>query len=290
MVNIDPEFGKWIPPLTSEEYSGLEKSILSEGCRDPLVVWGEIIVDGHNRYKICQKHGIPFNTVGISFATRDDAKIWILENQMARRNLHPIDRIALVKEVEPLIAARAKERHDATLPKPGEQGFREVQKSAPHEKTRDECARRVDKDPFSPYDLAITLFDYATLTEGKEICRVDVENKPKNEFPKTGLPEEWIRTKNGYPNRGASFLIRKTRKIINFDRDVYALYDNRPYPRIIWAPYKTIRDFGILDDRSGYGSKNQFISIRPHHTHLLHFGYRSLIEWCVRLKNQEVPP
>ena len=141
MVNIDPEFGKWIPPLTSEEYSGLEKSILSEGCRDPLVVWGEIIVDGHNRYKICQKHGIPFNTVGISFATRDDAKIWILENQMARRNLHPIDRIALVKEVEPLIAARAKERHDATLPKPGEQGFREVQKSAPHEKTRDECAR-----------------------------------------------------------------------------------------------------------------------------------------------------
>ena len=52
-MRIDEEFQKLIPALTPEEYKGLEASILAEGCRDALVVWGDVLVDGHNRYKIC---------------------------------------------------------------------------------------------------------------------------------------------------------------------------------------------------------------------------------------------
>ena len=54
-MKINEEFKNVMPPLTEEEYRGLEKSLLEEGCRDPLVVWGDILIDGHNRYEICLK-------------------------------------------------------------------------------------------------------------------------------------------------------------------------------------------------------------------------------------------
>ena len=60
---IDKEFKTLIPALTDEEYKGLEESILKDGCRDALVLWGDILIDGHNRYEICTRQNIPFNTV-----------------------------------------------------------------------------------------------------------------------------------------------------------------------------------------------------------------------------------
>ncbi len=54
-LKIDSEFQSLIPPLTPEELAGLEDSLKSEGCRDALVVWNDTIVDGHNRYEICQR-------------------------------------------------------------------------------------------------------------------------------------------------------------------------------------------------------------------------------------------
>ena len=59
---IDKELAALIPPLTPEEYSGLEQSILAEGCRDAIILWNNIIVDGHNRYRICKAHNIPYRT------------------------------------------------------------------------------------------------------------------------------------------------------------------------------------------------------------------------------------
>ena len=84
---IDNEFKGLIPPLTDEEYKGLEESILKDGCRDALVLWGEILVDGHNRYDICTRHNIPFRTVQMEFAGRDDVLLWMIDNQESRRNL-----------------------------------------------------------------------------------------------------------------------------------------------------------------------------------------------------------
>ena len=84
---IDQEFNALIPPLTPDERAGLEASILTEGCRDALIVWGDILIDGHNRYEICTKHNIPYKTQPIEFASRAEARIWIRKNQLARRNL-----------------------------------------------------------------------------------------------------------------------------------------------------------------------------------------------------------
>jgi hypothetical protein len=95
-VRIDPEFSNLIPEITVEEKDALEKSILEEGCRDPLVKWGDILLDGHNRYEICQRRGIQFKTIVKSFGTREQAKLWIICNQLSRRNISPEQRKYLI--------------------------------------------------------------------------------------------------------------------------------------------------------------------------------------------------
>ena len=110
MITIDPEFKALIPPLLPEGRKGLEESILKEGCRDALVVWKghNILVDGHNRYEICTAHGKPFETVEMEFASRDDAMVWIIDNQFSRRNLTPFARGELALKRKHIIAAKAK--------------------------------------------------------------------------------------------------------------------------------------------------------------------------------------
>ena len=84
---IKEEFKSLLPPLTSEEYKILEESLLVERCREPLIIWNDILVDGHNRYEICQRHGIQFRTTELEADNIEDVKIWIIDNQKGRRNL-----------------------------------------------------------------------------------------------------------------------------------------------------------------------------------------------------------
>lgn len=109
-LRIDPEFKNLIPPLTAEEYAGLEESILAEGCRDALILWDGILIDGHNRYEICTRHNIPFETTEMFFPSRDDVKLWMMKNQLSRRNLNDMQRIAIVRKCEDSVRAKAKER------------------------------------------------------------------------------------------------------------------------------------------------------------------------------------
>ena len=89
-IKIDNEFKMLLPVLDKETFALLEENILLNGCRDPIVLWGNTIIDGHNRYQICMEHDIPFNTVEKEFDSRDDVLIWIVSTQIARRNLTPI--------------------------------------------------------------------------------------------------------------------------------------------------------------------------------------------------------
>ena len=109
-LKIDPEFKNLIPPLTAEEYAGLEESILSEGCRDALVAWGDTLIDGHNRYEICTRHNIPFEITEMFFPSRDDVKLWMMRNQLARRNLNDFQRIEITHKCEDAVKAKARER------------------------------------------------------------------------------------------------------------------------------------------------------------------------------------
>jgi N6-adenosine-specific RNA methylase IME4 len=109
-LQIDPEFRNLMPPLTKEEYESLEKSICREGCRDPLVVWENIVLDGIHRLEICRKHGIPFAIIEKECENRDEAKLWIIENQYARRNLTDYWRCLLALAKESLLRNQARER------------------------------------------------------------------------------------------------------------------------------------------------------------------------------------
>ncbi len=109
-IIIDDELSGLIPPLTEDEYSRLEQSILDEGCRDAIILWGNIIVDGHNRYRICTKHNIPFRTLQKEFATKDEVKLWMLQNQLSRRNLSDLARVEMVRKCEEAVKAQAGKR------------------------------------------------------------------------------------------------------------------------------------------------------------------------------------
>jgi site-specific DNA-methyltransferase (adenine-specific) len=86
---IDSEFKALIPPLAPEELAQLEANILADGCRDPLVTWQGILIDGHNRFAICSKHGLEFEKVEMQFPDRESVMDWMDANQLGRRNLTP---------------------------------------------------------------------------------------------------------------------------------------------------------------------------------------------------------
>lgn len=87
VIVIREDFKKLIPALTGEEYKQLEANILSEGVRDPLVVWNGYLVDGHNRYAIANQYGLEYKTVSKEFKDGNEAKLWMIDNQNGRRNL-----------------------------------------------------------------------------------------------------------------------------------------------------------------------------------------------------------
>jgi N6-adenosine-specific RNA methylase IME4 len=86
-VVIDPEFRDAIPPLSPDEFETLQESILAEGCREALVLWRGLLLDGHHRHRICEQHGIAYETTTIDLPDRDAALDWIDLNQLGRRNL-----------------------------------------------------------------------------------------------------------------------------------------------------------------------------------------------------------
>ena len=86
-LQIDKNFKQLIPPLAQNEYEQLEENIVRDGCREPLCVWGNTIIDGHNRYEICSRLKIPFSLQEVEFNSEEDALAWICANQLGRRNI-----------------------------------------------------------------------------------------------------------------------------------------------------------------------------------------------------------
>lgn len=114
MIEIDEEFKNLIPPLTTEEYKLLEEQCIKQGIRVPLTVWNTdgktILIDGHNRYQIAQKHNLPYTTEEEHFESRNEAIVWICDNQLGRRNIHPLDGERLLNRKRKVLEEEAKKR------------------------------------------------------------------------------------------------------------------------------------------------------------------------------------
>lgn len=111
-LKIDPELRDLLPPLTNEEYKQLEKNIVENGFDKnfPIMEWHGYIVDGHNRYDICKKHNITDYVVGtLGYETKEEVVEWMLDIQLGRRNLSPIQRIAITEKYRPIYEKQARE-------------------------------------------------------------------------------------------------------------------------------------------------------------------------------------
>jgi ParB-like chromosome segregation protein Spo0J len=109
-ISVDQRFRQLIPPLLLEDYEQLEQNLLRDGIRDPLVFWGNVLIDGHNRFEIAQQYGLEYKIVSRNFNNEDEAKEWIIRNQFGRRNLNAYDRSLLAERLKNVIAARAKQK------------------------------------------------------------------------------------------------------------------------------------------------------------------------------------
>lgn len=108
-MRIDEEFKKLIPPLSDDEFKQLEENILSEGIRENIIVWNDVIIDGHNRYEIATKHNMDYGVSEKFFDNRDSVLLWIIDNQSGRRNLSDYSKYELSKIKAEIIRKRAKQ-------------------------------------------------------------------------------------------------------------------------------------------------------------------------------------
>lgn len=132
---VDAEFEQYMMPLADAERAELERSLIAEGCRDALVTWKDILLDGHHRLAICLDREIPFRTASLDLSSREAAHEWIARNQLGRRNASPFYRVELALKLEAAIAARAKLKQSQA----GKKKLK--QNSAEASETREEVAR-----------------------------------------------------------------------------------------------------------------------------------------------------
>ena len=106
-----PEMAQLLPPLTGEQLAALETDLLANGCYSPIVVNEDmVVIDGHNRLELCEKHSIPYKMAVFSFADMLEAKQWALDTQKGRRNLDKWELGKIALKLKPDLEARAKER------------------------------------------------------------------------------------------------------------------------------------------------------------------------------------
>ncbi|MES2150452.1 MAG: hypothetical protein V4508_11770 [Pseudomonadota bacterium] len=137
-ITINEELRSFIDPLTHNEHAALERSLLAEGCRDALVLWGEVLIDGHNRYAICRQHGIEFRTVqNASFNSIEDVMLWVIDNHLARRSVSDYQRGVLALRKKDIVTARVAQKSGE--PEPAADGARVAE--SPPWNTREDVAK-----------------------------------------------------------------------------------------------------------------------------------------------------
>jgi ParB-like chromosome segregation protein Spo0J len=130
MPAINPAFKHLIPPPSAEELARLEASLLEEGCREPLIIWdcgltpeNGVLVDGHNRYAICEANGIDYRLTFRRWPDENAVKLWIINNQLGRRNLSDFVKGELALQSKAIVADIAKQNQKLRVKTDGNGGL-----------------------------------------------------------------------------------------------------------------------------------------------------------------------
>ena len=106
---ILPEMAELLPPLSAEQLDALEADLIKNGCYAPIIVNEDmVIIDGHNRQALCEKHDLPYTMAVFSFEDLLEAKQWALDTQKGRRNLEKWELGKIALKLKPEIEAKAR--------------------------------------------------------------------------------------------------------------------------------------------------------------------------------------
>lgn len=126
-IQIDEELENLLPKLEVEKYNLLKADIIKNGCINPIIVWNGLIVDGHNRYKICKENNIEFKTKEMNFANKEEAMIWAWTTQKARRNVDDGTLFKIAEKFRPYYEKKAKEQQRLSQGRGIKKGFIECE-------------------------------------------------------------------------------------------------------------------------------------------------------------------
>ena len=141
-----PEMAELLPPLSEEQLGALEADLLKNGCYTSIIVNEDLVViDGHNRKSLCDKHGLPYQMLVFAFDDLLEAKQWALDTQKGRRNLDKWELGKIALKLKPELEARAKSNQSAAGGDKTDMGALLVisQKALPPVNTRKEMAEAV---------------------------------------------------------------------------------------------------------------------------------------------------
>ena len=242
-ITIKPELKALIPPLAEDERKQLEQNLIADGCREPLVVWQHhketawckdcekeqpcslgdgnvecdvcqygvgpwpdaVIIDGHNRHEICERNGIEYDVDYMDFDSMDQAVLWIIDNQVGRRNLPTIDKVPLLERKREILQGEAAARESMGRPKKGVVNL--PQDTA---RTRDNLATEIGVSG-KTYDALRTVSKDGT-EELKQAVR-DKKVGASTAAEIAHLPEETQREIASQPTRKA--IVEETKKHIH---------------------------------------------------------------------------
>ena len=125
---ISKDFKEILPPLSDSEFQNLEFDILKRGILHPILIWNGICIDGMHRLQIAKKHRLKYQTKELRFNSKEEAKVWVFEHQIGRRNQSPFTKITAGLQFEDYYKTKAKENQRKS-PGRGKKGFPKVGKS-----------------------------------------------------------------------------------------------------------------------------------------------------------------
>lgn len=177
-MTIDEEFQKLIPPLTDDEYRQLEENCIKEGIREAILVWDRgddlVIVDGHNRYKIAREHNLKWNHKVMKFESREDAMLWMIDNQLGKRNLQKYDAVILNDKKRSILSELAKKN------KGGDRKSEKFKESVP-KKSWDSISRKEQRKASRENETDYKIAKAAGVSEDtvRKVRKIEAEATPQ---------------------------------------------------------------------------------------------------------------
>jgi protein gp37 len=110
------ELKSYLPLMEKDLYDQLKKDIRKNGLTDPILYFetehgDKIVIEGHTRLQVVidlKLKDFPATKINERFESLDDIKFWMLQHQIHRRNLSPIERISLAYSFKDIVEQKAK--------------------------------------------------------------------------------------------------------------------------------------------------------------------------------------